>query len=989
VAAFPLDQLPVAFERYQGTSPEVQSFLARGPGYGLLLSPTRISLALQSPSAKGTSAGHRWSDRDVFTIGFVGASAKGSIQGIDDLPGKTNYIFGNDPAKWRIGVSTFRKVKYESIYSGIDLIFYGTGRQLEYDLVVHPGANPDDVAFSIAGSGIATLEDDGALRLNARKGDIRFKAPLIYQDLPAGRKNIDGHFRLVRERTGEQRLSFVVGSYDHSRELIIDPVVDYSTYLGGVANDYAAGVAVDGQGNAYLTGGTASLDFPVTPDAVFPVLDTCTVGCSDAFVAKISTTGNGLVYATYLGGSNADAGTSIAVDSVGNAYIAGLTNSTDFPTTSKALQRSCGGTCFNNDAFVVKLNSTGSALLYSTYLGGSNEDFATSIAVRGNNAYIGGFSGSPDFPVTQGAFQTSAQGQGSSFVVKLNPTGTGLVFGTFLGEVDLQDAGGYIALDSVGNIYVTGNTLSSNFPVTTGAFHTPFLPPLASNMYVLKLDPTGTSLTYSALIGGATPYGIAVDSTGSAYVAGSAGPSAPVSPGAIDQSCDSGFLVLKLNPSGSNLLTSAHLCPDRVWPTGVTVDAQRNIIFSAYTDSTDLPTTTGSFIAIKPSECCFSTGVLGKLTPDGSSLAYLTYFGGNGPDSLNAIAKDASQNLYLAGSTNSTNFPLQGGFQTANAGFSDAFLAKVTLPNLRVSISPAALTFPAWGVGSETQPVAVTFANLSTANVAFSSVVASPNFTVSGNNCSSEVLPGTHCQILVTFAPTLAGNRSGLLTITDGAGIHHVKLAGTAVSGPFVAFSGSSLIGTALGVTSPPSPITITNVGTQPLTITDFGLSNAPEFNFGSVGTCFNTIAPGGSCTMTITLTGEFGGGQTSATLTLTDNAKNSPQSFFLTGNISGSGLAFGAPSVRFTQQSVGTSSPVQRIALLNATGADVTFSAFKATANFGQSHTCGSTLKAGAFCYVNVIFKPLSKGIKQGTVSVTSSASATPLTLPLLGTGD
>ena len=302
------------------------------------------------------------------------------------------------------------------------------------------------------------------------------------------------------------------------------------------------------------------------------------------FVAKINTcTGDGLIYATYLGGMGDDFASAIAIDTAGNAYVTGSTNSTDFPTTGGALQRSCGGTCFRNDGFVTKLNPTGSALLYSTYLGGSDEDAGTGIAIRNGKTYVSGFSASTDFPTTAGAFQRTMQGQGSSFVVELNSNATGMIFSTFLGEVDLYDAGGAITVDSAGNPHVAGTTLSANFPQTAGAFHTTFQSGLSNNMYILKLNPTGSALVYSAMIGGAAPAGIALDAAGNTYVAGTAGLFSPVTPGAIDQSCDNGALVLKLSPAGRELLTSAHICPDRLWPAGVAFDSSYNIIFGGYT----------------------------------------------------------------------------------------------------------------------------------------------------------------------------------------------------------------------------------------------------------------------------------------------------------------------------------------------------------------------------------------------------------------------
>jgi hypothetical protein len=981
IAASAVSRLPLVFEANQGQMPSKASFIARGLGYSLLLSPNQVLLALRS--AGGTKDAH--SLHDLVDIQIDAADPKCKPQGVDELRGKANYFVGADPTKWRVGVPTFGKVKYENVYPGIDLVFYGAGRELEYDLVVHPGADPNQIRFSIKGETSANIDGSGALALGTAAGTIRFRAPLVYQAMAKWRRSVSGRFRLATSQNGRKELAFALGPYDHSRTLVIDPVLDYSTYLGGTGTDWGGGIAVDNAGNAYLAGTTTSLDFPVTPNAVFPDHGTCTGQCYDAFVAKISTTGAGLEYATYLGGGGDDFAYAIAVDASGNAYVVGSTNSTDFPTTD-ALQRSCGGTCFYDDGFVTKLNPTGSALLYSTYLGGSGEDAATAIAVRGNSAYVSGFSDSTDFPVTPGAFQTSMQGQGSSFVVQLNANATAETFGTFLGEVDLFDSGGSISVDAAGNSYVAGNTLSSNFPLTAGAFHTPFLSGLSSNMYILKLNPTGTSLFYSAVIGGASPAGIAVDGAGNAYVAGSAGPFSPVTPGAIDQSCASGALIVKLNAAGNNLLTAAHLCPTDIWPAGVALDSSQNIIFSGYTDSPALPTTVGSFRSSKTNVCCLSDSVLGKLKADGSALNYLTYFGGNGSDSASAIAQDSSGNIYMTGYTASTNLPIKDGFQTANAGASDAFLAEFSLPSFPISISPAVLNFPTQGIGIASPTIDVTVANISSSSMAISSVSASGDFSVSSNNCGAALPSGAHCVIAVGFKPTTSGRRSGILAITDGLGVQQVQLAGAGVSGPFLEFSSAYQVNTAAGVISPPFPVTITNTGNEILNISQLSLTNGPGFNFFGYTNCLKPVAPLGTCTVYVTFDGY---GQNYATLSFTDNASASPQSFGLVGNVIGSGLIFTSSSLRFGQQSVGTSSAPQQVLLINGTGSSVTLDTIKTAGTFSQTHTCGSTLTVGAYCSVGVIFKPNSLGIKQGSISISGSASGTPQVLPLLGTGN
>ena len=977
-ATFSYSRLPLAFEYNPGQMADGEFFTARGIGYRMLLAPDQISLSLHGRA----SAQQAFRD-DTITIAFEGRSSKCQIHGVDELSGKANYFIGSDPSKWRTGVRTFDRVEYDNVYPGIDLVFYGTGRELEYDLMVHAGADPNQIKLAIKGDSSASIEQDGALKLLTPQGAVRFLAPRIYQEIEGTKKNISGGFRLGARAAGREEVTFALEAYDRSRALVIDPILDYSTYLGGSANDWAGAVAVDNAGNAYLTGVTASLDFPVTPNAVFPVHGGCTGNCYDAFVAKINTRGNGLEYATYLGGSGDDFGTAIALDTSGNAYVTGATNSTDFPTTSKALQRSCGGTCLNNDAFVVKLNATGSALTYSTYLGGSGEDFGSGIAVTNGNAYISGFSGSTDFPVTAGSFQTSMQGQGSSFVVQLNSDASAENFGTFLGEVDLFDGGGAISVDTAGNSYVAGTTLSANFPVTAGAFHTAFLSGLTSNLYVLKLDATGKSLLYSALIGGAGAGGIAVDASGNAYVAASASPLAPVTSGAIDQSCSAGVSLFRFNPSGSNLLTAAHLCPDRLWPICVAADASQNIVFGAYTDSPDLPTTVGSLHPSKTNACCFSDIVLGRVTGDGSALTYLTYFRGNNSDNPNGMVQDSSGNIFLAGSTSSTNFPVKNGVQTADAGALDAFVAEFTLPKVKLSISPAVLNFPARGVGIASPTMAVTIANVTSGSIAISSILASGDFAVSSDGCGLSLATGTHCVVAVGFNPRLSGKRTGVLTVTDGPGVQKVGLSGTGVSGPVVIFSPGYEINTASGVTSPPFPVTITNAGNKNLTITQISLTNGPAFNFAGSTNCFTPIVPLGSCTVDVTFNGLYGQGY--GTLSFTDNASGSPQAFGLVGNIVGNGLAFTSVGLRFGQQTVGTVSAAQSVVLINGSGSDVSISNIKTTGNFAQTHDCKAILKAGGYCNIKVTFKATAAGIRQGGISVTDNALGSPQVLPLL----
>ncbi len=845
------------------------------------------------------------------------------------------------------------------------------------------------------------IDKDGSLLLGTEIGKVRLKRPVTYQVDPGNRKQlVDSRYTLrpLSSASVGARISVKVAAYDHSIPLVIDPLLDYSTYLGGNGNDFAGGIAVDAFGSAYVVGTTASLDFPATSNAVFPSLAGCDPGtnCEDAFIAKIDPSGTGLVYSTYLGGTADDFGTAITVDSSGNAYVTGSTNSSDFPTTPGALQRSCGGTCFNRDGFVTKLDPTGSALLYSTYLGGSGEDFTTGIALYQGKALISGFSGSTDFPVTPGAFKTKMEGQGSSFAVELNSTGSALIFGTFLGEVDLQDAGPGIAVDGLGNSYLAGTTLSSNFPVTAAAFHTGFLPGLSNNLYIAKLNATGSSLVYSALIGGAGGNSIAVDKSGNTYFVGSAGPFFPISPGAINESCndaifgnENGLIAAKLSADGSKLLYSAHLCPDRSSAGGIGPDSLGNLVITGATDSAQMPTTVGAFQTSIRNICCFSDALLTKLNSTGTARIYSSYLGGNNSDSGDGLALDGSGNVYLSGQTSSTNFPTQQPFQAVNGGSSDAFIAKISIPRPLISLYPSKISFTGEGLGIVSASQPVTVANVGTSLMSMSTVAVSGDF-LAASNCGSRLSPTAHCTINISFKPSATGTRNGLLTVTDSVGAQKIPLAGTGIRGAVVLTAGVYTINNQpIGTTSPPLPITIRNVGNSTLNITGIELSNGPDFNFVGNTNCFSPIAPLASCTVDISFTPpSFFGGQEFATLTLTDNAPNSPQGLSIVGNGVGPGIYFSAGGMRFDEQPIGGTSSPQTVALINGLSTAITITSIGKTGDFVATHTCGSTLQVGAFCYIMVRFKPTSTGIRQGSIMVSDSASGSPQVLPLLGSG-
>jgi uncharacterized repeat protein (TIGR01451 family) len=536
--------------------------------------------------------------------------------------------------------------------------------------------------LAFEGGGQMQVGAEGDLVLSANGGEVCFQKPVVYQLTgghdPSGtnggvRRVIDGRYVLE----GKNRVSFQLAAYDHSKPLVIDPVLGYSTYLGGIDNDAANGIAVDSAGNAYVTGRTASINFPTMNS-----IQGANLGGNDAFVTKLSPTGSALVYSTYLGGSREDQANGIAVDSAGNAYVTGVTDSTNFPTVNPFQGASAG----SPDAFVTKLSPTGSTLVYSTYLGGSIQDKGYGIAVdSAGNAYVTGNTYSTNFP-TKNPFQGAKAGgpdASDAFVTKLSPTGSALVYSTYLGG-SLDDFASGIALDSARNAYVTGYTGSTDFPTKNpfqGAYGGGFY-----DAFVTKLSPTGSALVYSTYLGGSgndPAYGIAVDSARNAYVTGYTSSTNFPTKNPFQAANAGGFFnydafVTKLSPTGSALVYSTYLGGSGDdYASGIALDSAGNAYVTGGTVSTNFPIMNPVQGANAGGEDAFVT----KLSPTGSALVYSTYLGGSDYDQANGIALDSARNAYVTGWTISTNFPTKNPFQGANGGGGneDAFVTKIGL----------------------------------------------------------------------------------------------------------------------------------------------------------------------------------------------------------------------------------------------------------------------------------------------------------------------
>ena len=668
-------KLSLSFEANQGQTDDQAKFLSRGSGYTLFLTPREAVLSLSQPDAHA-----------VLRMQLLGANPDPQVVGLDELPGRVNYFIGNDPQNWRTGIPTYTRVRYQDVYPGVDLVYYGNQRQLEYDLVVAPGADSNAIQLRFEGADKISLDDQGNLIVHIAGGEVIQRAPVIYQEVGGARQEISGSYALQ----SEDQVGFQVAAYDVGRPLVIDPVLEYSSYLGGSDRDQGHGIAVGADGSIYVTGQTLSDDFPTANAA-----QGSGGGNIDAFVTRLSAGGSSLVYSTYLGGDSGDVAEGIAVDAQGNAYVTGRTSGT-FPTTPGSFNETRRGP---GDAFVVKLSPSGSALLYSGLLAGGRSEETYGIAVDGDgNAYVAGKTDSDDFPTTLGSFDPTFNGNTDAFVTKLNPAGSALVYSTYLGgsgeAASGTDAGIGVAVDGTGNAYVTGWTGSEDFPTTSGAFQTALAAP-GHDVFVTKMSMDGSALVYSTFLGSTrfdTGFGIAVDAAGHAYVTGVVGfDDFPTTANAFQTSRggsagDTDAFVTKLNASGSALDCSSFLGGSGTEKaTGIAVDAAANAYLTGWTSSDNFP-------IVHPipggSENQDGDVYVTKVNTASCDIVHSSFLGGsdldrNGGDAGdpdgNLIAVDAAGCAYVTGRTRSTDFPttaraFQGAF---GGGLNDAFVAKI------------------------------------------------------------------------------------------------------------------------------------------------------------------------------------------------------------------------------------------------------------------------------------------------------------------------
>jgi hypothetical protein len=679
-------RLPLAFEKNLGQVDPKARFVAHGRGGSVFLTSTSSVFSLAGGASQHLRERHsdippslppaRPNDT-VFQIKLVGAAAAVEPEGLDLLPGKCNYFIGNDPAKWRTNVPTFAKVKFPGVYPGVDLVYYGNQRQLEYDFVVAPGAKADNIHVAFEGVDRLQVNREGDLVLTVAGGEVVQHRPRVYEQDGNRQRELNATY-VLRDKN---EVAFRVTGRDSRRQLVIDPDVSYSTYLGGEQDDNGNGIALDSSGNAYVTGQTGSSKFP-TMNPGQPTNHGYPLGWN-AFVSKLTADGTGLVYSTFLGGSQTgfDIGWAIAVDSSGSAYVTGVTTSTDFPTKSPLPLPNPGG----YDAFVTKLTPDGSRLVYSSHLGGSGVDWGRGIAVDGaGNAYVTGYTFSADFPIVK-PYQGANHGSADVFVAKIKPGGGDFLFSTFLGGSG-DDRAYAIALDSAGNAYVTGYTFSTtDFPTKN-----PILGQEANHggadAFVTKLFADGHDLAYSTYLGGSdddSGYGIAVDGTNNAYMTGKTfslnfplqGPFQSTNHGVPDA------FVTKLTAAGSTLAYSTYLGGSGAdFGEGIGVDSAGSAYVIGTTNSSNFPAVNPVLPAYRGGYDIFAV----ELTVDGSDKVYSTTLGGSGDDFGNSIAVAGPGRVYLTGYTQSIDLPVgsaasdgQPPVQSALRGLQNAFVIRL------------------------------------------------------------------------------------------------------------------------------------------------------------------------------------------------------------------------------------------------------------------------------------------------------------------------
>ena len=791
--------LPQSFEPNRGQADTQVDFISHGPGFTLLLSRQQADLQLTRTKPGSTTQAQNLTLR----MRLVGARMGARAEARDLQTGSSNYFIGHEPSAWRTGIPQYRAVEYHEIYSGIDVVYHSDGQRLEYDFLLHAHADPRDIRLAIDGADEVHVDQTGDLVAEIGSAEIRHRKPTVYQESDGMRKPVNGRYVSL----GGNRIGFELGAYDKSKPAVIDPVLVFSTYFGGQGTDNGGGIRLDAAGNIYICGTTSSTNLPGASSPGPPFSSG-----TDAYVAKFSPTGK-LIFVTYVGGTNDQAsGNGVGVDGNGNVYLAGITAAANFPVKN-AIQGTYHGA---QDAFVLELNSSGSALVYSTYLGGSALDYARAMEVdTAGNAYVSGSTGSKEFPTVNAAQPKFGGGNLDSFAVKIAPGGSSLVYSTFLGggQTDFNNG---MTIDPTGNAYIFGDTNSTDFPVVgaiqstySGGQNTGWLVKLGASGNVVYS-------TYYGGTGGDAIRGAKTDASGNLIMTGeTASINFPIVK-AIQPHYGGGMYdawVAKLNASGSQILYSTYLGGSGEDGGGsVAVDALGNAYITGLTFSSNFPVVNAAQAANAGNEDAFLT----KINATGSAILSSTYLGGSGADAGVQIAVDAAARAYIVGTTASSNFPTASPTQPAfGGGPYDAFVAVIGTCDFTFS-PPNASFVSAGGSGSVSFSTTPECGWTATSNNTWIKITSAASGTGSGSvsytiapNTQGQSLAGSITIGAETFSVTEFGGPITLTSINPANGLRGgnapVTLTGTNFgSDATVGVSGS-------GVTA--DVVTVVNAG--------------------------------------------------------------------------------------------------------------------------------------------------------------------------------
>jgi hypothetical protein len=963
-----LDHIPLVFESNRGQADGDVRFLSRGNAYAVLLSPDKTVLMLSPNSIPGDQGKQR--QPSIVTLELTKSNKHVNPEGLDLLPGRSNYFIGKERAKWIAGIPQYGKIGFKSIYPGIDLVYYGNDGQLEYDFVLSPGADPRTIGFRVNAAKKIDLDASGNLSLQVANGSISLHKPMIYQEVGAGRQRIAGSFAL----RGDNEIGFNIGAYDPDKPLVIDPVLSYSTLIGANNNTQVQGIAVDPTGNVYITGTTFANNYPTV--ASFQSVNN---GYSDIFITKLNPAGNKILYSTYLGGTGFDNAAAISVDDKGSAYVTGTVGSSDFPTTPGAFMTTCPGIC--NTPFVSKLLTDGS-LAFSSYMGGSNSP-AHAIAVDSDGeAYIAGSTASSDLPTTAGSFEPLYAGSQctscyNGYVEKLNASGTALVYSTYFGLAGYggvpSTIGSGIAVDSSGSAYLVGTT--SGIPLQN-----PIQSSNVGSAFITKFSPDGSSLVYSTYFGGGgdSATGVAVDSFGNVHVVGTTGSCEfPLSLNALNTDCATTqytqkIFVVTLNSAGSQILFSTFL--QNQYSSGIAVDKAGNSYVTGITTSNSYPVLNPIESSSQQSS---SMSFVTELDLAGK-LLFSTYLGATGIGAQAAgIAVDSKGGIYIAGAGQG-DFPLLHPIpsQIIQNTYYTFFVSK---------ISPQ--RYPQFSLSPRVSPV-LALRNVSSVPLTISAITHSSNFT-EGGNCGASLAPGTGCTLILEGAPDK--KTSGTVTITSNAYpkpqtfVISKSPTGDSVGSIITIFPTylqfpSQLIGTISGV----QEIVIQNSGLLPAAINSILMIQPSAFT--ETNNCPALLNPVSLCTIWVTYSATTA--QDSAQLAIVTDPNQTRYTAFLSGVGSTSAIAASTPSVQFGSQFVGAAPLGRMVNFTNATPYPASITGVSTSAGFGQTNTCTAALASHASCRVSVTYVPVTNETATGTLTASSLGPGGSQTVSLYATG-